>query len=129
MLSACGPALFINSTRDLDLLDKKASRILEASESRTAPCPQNTGQHPRGVSEEVLVAMHGFSAEMLVCLVLAGLVEPVQGLLARLIGRSRQRISRRGPASAANRKRTGSHSPSRPAAIIRPAIASGTALG
>jgi len=57
---------------------QEASRILDAGfQSRTAPCLKVLADAPRGVSEEVLVVAHGFSAEMLAGLVLDGLATVV----------------------------------------------------
>ena len=57
---------------------QEASRILDAGfQSLTAPCLKVLADAPRGVSEEVLVVAHGFSAEMLAGLVLDGLATVV----------------------------------------------------
>ena len=62
----------MNSARDLGFLRKKppASPMRLSREQRRAL--KMLADAPRGVSEEMLVVVHGFSAEMLAGLVLAG---------------------------------------------------------
>jgi hypothetical protein len=52
----------------------KASRIFDASQSRTTPCLKTLADASGGVSEELLVVAHGFAAEMLAGLALATVV-------------------------------------------------------
>jgi hypothetical protein len=67
----------MNSARDLGFLRKKppASPMRLSREQRRAL--KMLADAPRGVSEEMLVVVHGFSAEMLAGLVLAGLATVV----------------------------------------------------
>ena len=56
---------------------QEASHVLDGSETRTAPCPQSAGRRPARCREEMLVVVHGFSAQVVAGLVRAGLATVV----------------------------------------------------
>jgi hypothetical protein len=76
MSSACGPPR-LNSARDPVFFVRSgpASSMRLSREQRRAL--KTLADAPRGVSEEMLVVVHGFSAEIVTGLVLAGLATVV----------------------------------------------------